>query len=363
MPNARKTELTKMDPEQILSLPIRERRKVIDGFDDKLGFLKKLKSQNIELPLDLEMLHDILEKDRIKNLPIDERIKLFNKQKEKWSKEHSNFRRLTELMKKFSSNELLNDYCKHSPPHIIQAKAVELYKKCLSFKVKLTRQQIKSLVYFSTIRKYCINPAIVFDFVNDYQQWNFEIYKRWKAFYYLRQDFNFNEEYESDWEFYIKHPNILAEKVNYIENGINEIILLLNQGLELIEKHNIIITEEYKSNSYEMSLYERELEISRIAEPDNRNEEEHCYVYTLECDMCIFYVGIAANPKLRFDQHLRGAFSNERHLLKSKFIQKYQHEVKQKLIFEGTRRDCRRFERDYISEYQPLGNMTEGGEG
>ena len=352
-----------MKPEEILSLPIRERRKVIDGLDDRLGFLKQLKAQNIELPKDLEILFEILEENRIKKLPRDEQLRTFNEQKEKWCEDYPNFRRITELMESFNLNQLLNNYSKHSPPEIIQTKTVEIYKKCLSFRVSLTNRQIKSLVYHLTIRKYCIDPAIVDEFVNDYQRWNSEIYKRWNDLYYLRQDFNFNDGYKSDWKFYIKHPNVLKEKVTYIEKDINDIIQLLNQGQELIERHNTIITEEYKSNSFEMSFYERELEISRIAEFDNKNDEEYCYVYTLECDLCVFYVGIAANPKLRFEQHIRSALSNERHLFKSKFIQKYHGAVKQNLIYEGTRRECKIFERNYISKFLPLGNMTEGGEG
>ena len=74
-------------------------------------------------------------------------------------------------------------------------------------------------------------------------------------------------------------------------------------------------------------------------------------------------MGIAADPKGRFDQHIRGAFSDEAHLFKSKFIQKYHMEVKQNIIFEGIRRECKKFEKAYIEEFRPLGNMTDGGEG
>ena len=76
-----------------------------------------------------------------------------------------------------------------------------------------------------------------------------------------------------------------------------------------------------------------------------------------------FYVGIASNPNERFEQHIRGAFSDEAHLFKSKFIQKYHNQIKQKIAYEGTRRECKKFEREYISQFNPLGNMTEGGEG
>ena len=134
-------------------------------------------------------------------------------------------------------------------------------------------------------------------------------------------------------------------------------------GIDLVDKHNTIITEEYKSNGIEMSLYERELEISLIDDLVNENDEQYCYVYTLECELFVFYVGIASNPKERFEQHIRGAYSNESNLFKSKFIQKYHNQIKQNIIFEGIRRECKIFEKNYIAENQPLGNMTEGGEG
>jgi hypothetical protein len=38
-------------------------------------------------------------------------------------------------------------------------------------------------------------------------------------------------------------------------------------------------------------------------------------------------------------------------------------EVKHNIIFQGIRRDCKKFEKDYITEFRPLGNMTDGGEG
>ncbi len=83
----------------------------------------------------------------------------------------------------------------------------------------------------------------------------------------------------------------------------------------------------------------------------------------MECELFVFYVGIAAVPKERFEQHIRGAFGDEAHLFKSKFIQKYHKEVKQNIIYEGIRRECKKFEKDYIGDFLPLGNMTEGGEG
>ena len=156
---------------------------------------------------------------------------------------------------------------------------------------------------------------------------------------------------------------MLERKKDDLEKQSNKAIKLMERGVELIKKHDAIISEEYDKNGVEMSLFERELEISQIINLDNENEEQYCYVYTLECDLFVFYVGIAANPKERFEQHLRGAFSDEAHLFKSKFIQKFHKEVKQKIVFEGIRRECKQFEKNYIATHNPLGNMTEGGEG
>lgn len=155
----------------------------------------------------------------------------------------------------------------------------------------------------------------------------------------------------------------MKSKADEIEKQQEKIITLLNYGKELILKNDEAVSLEYKTNSFEMSLYERELEIMQLSEGESAADEEYCYVYTLECELFVFYVGIAANPNERFEQHIRGAFSDEAHLFKSKFIQKYHKEVKQNIIFEGIRRDCKKFEKDYIAEHNPLGNMTVGGEG
>src|SRR5690554_2293010 len=97
----------------------------------------------------------------------------------------------------------------------------------------------------------------------------------------------------------------LNEKKNEIKKQKNKVVRLMESGIDLIEKHDKIITEEYQKNNIEMSLYERELEISLMVELDNISDEQYCYVYTLECELFVFYVGIASNPKERFEQHIR----------------------------------------------------------
>ena len=165
------------------------------------------------------------------------------------------------------------------------------------------------------------------------------------------------------WRYYIEHTSSLKNKADVTEQLYKKIISLLNSGKELVTNLDETITLEYETNATEMSLYERELEILQISEDEGSADEEYCYVYTLECELFIFYVGIASSPTERFEQHIRGAFSYESHLFKSKFIQKYHYEVKQNIIYEGTRRECKMFEKEYIAKFTPLGNMTEGGEG
>ena len=148
-----------------------------------------------------------------------------------------------------------------------------------------------------------------------------------------------------------------------LEKLLQETRLLLEEGRHLVVYHDAIISHEYKQNASEMSLYEREREIERICCDGDASDEQHCYVYTLECPFGVFYVGIAADPQLRYEQHVRGAYTNEEHLFKSKIIRKYGEEVIQKVIHEGTRRECRLREKAFIAEHNPLGNMTVGGEG
>ena len=290
---------------------------------------------------------------------------------DEWRELYPDFKRISEIMENYKTNEMLVEYGKHSPPPFIHDKAIAVYKKCISFKEKLSKKVLSHLTYHPdrsevhrSYAKYCIDKNIVKTFLNEYQQWNLKISSRWNDIYYLKEDFFNNAGYNrTGWEFYIKYPDLLKGKADEIEKLYENAITLLNAGKELVLKSDEAITLEYNANAFEMSLYEREQEILRMYDVNDASDNEYCYVYTLECELFVFYVGIAANPKERFEQHIRGAFSDEAHLFKSKFIQKYHKEVKQNVVFEGIRRECKKFERDYITQFSPLGNMTEGGEG
>lgn len=293
---------------------------------------------------------------------------LDNKRKEvlshfdEWRELYPDFKRIYEIMENFKTNDLLVEYQKNSIPTFIGDKAIEIYKKCLSFKVKLKMYKIDKLGYSYTPMPYCINSEKVKLFVDEYQTWGRKSYEIWHDVYCLKEDFFNNRGYKFKWEFSIKY-DMLKYDLQKIEKIYNETIEFLKSGIELINKYDEIITLEYENNSFEMSFFEREKEIKQLQENYLGSDEEYCYVYTLECDFFIFYVGIAFNPSERFEQHIRGAYGDESHLFKSKFIQKYHEQVKQNIVYEGTRRDCKKFEREYIFKHNPLGNMTEGGEG
>ena len=300
-----------------------------------------------------------------------EKQRIFEESKLKWTSEYADFKRISDIMENYKTNELLVEYCKHSPPPSLQNRAIEIYKKCISYKEKFTKKIISQLTYHPdrtevhrSYARYCIDKNIVKTFLNEYQLWNHNICSLWNEIYYSKQDFFQNSGYDRlGWKFYIEHPNLLKIKADETEKLYQKIMSILIPGNELLDKLDNLITKEYETNATEMSWYERELEILQMWDSDTASDEEYCYVYTLECELFVFYVGIAANPKERFEQHIRGAFSDEAHLFKSKFIQKYHKEVKQNLVYEGLRRDCKKFEKEYISKYRPLGNMTEGGEG
>ncbi len=332
--------------------------------------ISKLKDPTGELPSFFDTIYEIQEKSVIKNLTRTESQRIFDELKGSWCLHFPEFKRISDLMENYKTNEMLVEYGRHSPPEFIHDKAIEVYKKCISFKVKLTKKVLSPLrdhpdqtEMWCHYVDYCIDKNLVKSFLKDYQKWNLKIHNLWNEIYYLKQDFFFNTGYKLPWDFYIKNNNLLKGKADEIQKTQDEILSLLIKGKELVNNSDEVISLEYKKNATEMSFYERELEILQISEGGSAAEEEYCYVYTLECALFVFYVGIAAVPKERFEQHIRGAFSDEAHLFKSKFIQKYHSEVKQSIVYEGTRRECKNFERNYIAEYKPLGNMTDGGEG
>jgi predicted GIY-YIG superfamily endonuclease len=312
-----------------------------------------------------------MEKSVIEGLPNNERQRIFDESKKAWYVHYADFKRISDVMENYKRNDLLIEFGKHTPPKFIQESAIIVYKKCISFKIKFTKKMIshlnqnpnKLLVhYFPHSSAFCIKTDKVKDFLKEYQEWNLKLCNLWNRIYSLKDEFYSFYTYKN-WKFDIKHSGVLKEKADKIQKIQDDALSLLNAGEKIVLKHDEMITLEYETNATGMSLYEREIEILQINEDESAADEEYCYVYTLECDLFVFYVGIAANPQERFEQHIQGAFSDEAHLFKSKFIQKYRNQVKQKVIFEGKRIECKQIEKEYIAEFRPLGNMTEGGEG
>jgi hypothetical protein len=322
----------------------------------------KLKDPKSELPSFFETIYGIMEKSIIEKLPKNERQRIFDESKEEWCIHYPDFNKISEIMSEFNRNEMLIEFRKNSPPSFIRERAVEIYKKCLSYKARLKNHKIDQLGYSYTPGPYCIDYNKVKLFTIEYADWGRKASSLWNQINSLRDQYTSLYAYD-DWNRYVKHSAVLKEKKDKIEKLQEDTLSLLNSGKEMLLKHDEVISAEYKTNSIEMSLYEREIEIANLYEGADSSDEEYCYVYTLECELFVFYVGITGNPRERFEQHIRGAFSDESHLFKSKFIQKYHNEVKQKIVFEGIRRECKQFEKNYIATYSPLGNMTEGGEG
>jgi hypothetical protein len=102
-------------------------------------------------------------------------LKLFDQ----WIEAYPDFRRISEVMQNYKINEFLIQYLKHSPPPFIQDKAIEVYKKALSFKTKLTNKKTEHLVYRYTPGPYCIDAKFVKSFISEYQAWNQKAYQNW----------------------------------------------------------------------------------------------------------------------------------------------------------------------------------------
>lgn len=326
------------------------------------NLISKLKDPKAEIPSVFEVIYGIKEKSIIEKLPINERLRIFEESKKEWCIRFPDFNKISEIMSEFNKNEMLIEFRKQSPPSFISGKAGEIYKKCLSYKVKLKNHKIDKLGYSYTPGPYCIDYNNVNLFTSEYGEWGRKAANLWNQVYSLREKYTSLYAYD-DWNRYVKHSAVLKAKKDEIQKLHEDTLLLLNAGKEMLLKHDKAISEEYNTNAIEMSLYEREIEIALMKDVNDVSDEEYCYVYTLECELFVFYVGITSNPRERFEQHIRGAFSDESHLFKSKFIQKYHNEVKQKIVFQGIRRECKEFEKNYIATHNPLGNMTEGGEG
>lgn len=364
-------DIYKLKEKSVISeLPNTEIIRLYDDSRDR-SLLSNLEDTEEKLPSFFEAIDEAIED--VMKLPSNERQRIFDKDKEYWCLHYPDFKRISDLMEAFRANELLMEYKAHSPPAFIHDKAIEVFKKCLSFRVKLTKKVFSPLLrhpadvrneYADNHVEFCINRNVVRAFVKSYQEWNLKINNLWNKTYYMYQDFFSNTGYDrTSWKTYIKYSDMLKCKADEMQQTQEEVLSLLKLGKEIVANSDQAITLEYEKNATEMSLYKRELEILEMSEGEGDADEEYCYVYTLECPMCVFYVGIAADPKERFEQHIRGASSDEAHLFKSQFIQKYRNELKQNIVFEGIRRDCKQFERDYIAENKPLGNMTDGGEG
>jgi len=92
-----------------------------------------------------ETIYEIKEQSVIKELPINEKQRIFDDYKEAWCLDYPEFKRISDLMENYKTNEMLIEYGKHSPPAFIHDKAIEVYKKCISFKVKLTKKVLSFL--------------------------------------------------------------------------------------------------------------------------------------------------------------------------------------------------------------------------
>lgn len=276
-------------------------------------------------------------------------------------------------MRSFHADPILSEFRQKNPPASILENIERTYKKCISFKQKFTNKIRKNLFFshdtpthFYGHASYCIDRNKVYSFLNQYQRWYGEVHTLglWNKVFNANTEFyDTSEFYRRRWDQLIQQPEALKRKADEIEVLQSNVLSSLLNGIDLISKLDEEVSTEYRTNGFEMSLYEREVEIAQMQDDCLLSDEEFCYVYTLECDLFVFYVGIAGDPNARFEQHIRGAFSDESHLFKSKFIQKFKNEIKLQIVFAGKRGDCKKFERAYIAMHSPLGNMTQGGEG
>lgn len=353
-------------PEDVLDLY--QISKVLKMNDmDSINYINKIQDETGFIPKYLIDLYDIAMRAQQR-----EQLAIQMKQlRSEWISIYPEYRNICNIMRNFETDLDLIEFRRIFPGESINERALSIYKKCISYRQKFTNKIQQNLTFtactptvFYEKALYCIDREVAYSLLNKYLTWRDKIHPYWKKVYDEYSLFEETSDFHIDyWNKIIKSSYQLSEKSKYITDIHNEVVRLLKIGSELISEIDSEAMEVYRQSKVEMSLYEYEAEVARLGNEDSINEESYCYVYVLECELCVFYVGLAADPRERLDQHIRGAFSHEAHLLKSKFIQKYQDSMKQYIVFEGTRRDCRKYEREYIAKHRPLGNMTDGGEG
>ncbi len=236
------------------------------------NLIAKLKDIKEELPSIFKTIYEIKEKSIIEKLPNNEKQRIFEEYKEAWRLRYPDFKRISDIMENFKTNEMLVEYGSHCPPSFIHDRAIAVYKKCISFKVKLTKKVLSPLTdhpdqtdMWCHYVNYCIDKNIVKSFLKEYQRWNNKIHSLRNTIYYLKCGFFHNSGYDrTGWKFYIEHPNSLKSKADEIEQLYMKIMSLLITGNELVDRLDKSITLEYETNATEMSLYARELEILQM---------------------------------------------------------------------------------------------------
>ncbi len=122
---------------------------------------------------------------------------------------------------------------------------MSIFKKSISFRVSITDKKLLNGLTNSRYRyyNYYINKEIAHNFQDEFLNWSIEISNLWNEVYYSVQDFFNNTGYDcTSWETYIKYPSMLERKKDDIKKQSNMAIRLMENGIELIKKHDAIIT-------------------------------------------------------------------------------------------------------------------------
>ena len=72
--------------------------------EERLSLIKKLNENQCELPSNFELIYEIHEKSKIKELSSNERLRIFSESKEGWKELYPDFRRMSDIMEKFKTN-------------------------------------------------------------------------------------------------------------------------------------------------------------------------------------------------------------------------------------------------------------------